>query len=112
MKQHLRTIKVLYDLLIVAQVLPANPATGGPKLVAKKGKRPILDDEQARGLLASIDDSHGRPIHFDEKRTLAVLTKQAPRPRPTSPAAAAESGDHRKRESGRETRAKPGVRRG
>ena len=59
-KQHLATIRGLYDWLIVGQVLPHNPASAvrGPRLVVKKGKTPILDEEQAKELLASIDDSH------------------------------------------------------
>ena len=58
-KQHLATIRGLYDWLIVGSVLPHNPtdAVRGPKLVVKKGKTPILDEEQAKELLESSDDS-------------------------------------------------------
>ena len=55
-KQHLAAIRMLFDWLIVGQVLAINPAHAvrGPKHVVKRGKTPVLTEEQARGLLASI----------------------------------------------------------
>jgi integrase/recombinase XerD len=51
---------MLFDWLVVGQVLPFHPASSvrGPKHVVKKGKTPVLDAEQARELLDSIDTSH------------------------------------------------------
>lgn len=58
-KQHLAAIRMLYDWLVVGQVLEVNPAHAvrGPKQVVKRGKTPVLDEDQARGLLESIDTS-------------------------------------------------------
>ena len=55
-KQHLAAIRMLLDWLVVGQVLAINPAHAvrGPKHVVKRGKTPVLSEEQARRLLASI----------------------------------------------------------
>jgi site-specific recombinase XerD len=55
-KQHLAAIRMLFDWLIVGQVLAINPAHAvrGPKHVVKTGKTRVLTEEQARRLLASI----------------------------------------------------------
>jgi integrase/recombinase XerD len=44
-KQHLAAIRMLFDWLIVGQVVGQNPAAAvrGPKHVVKKGKTPVLD---------------------------------------------------------------------
>ena len=56
-KQHLAAIRMLFDWLVVGQVLPFNPASSvrGPKHVVRKGKTPVLTAEEARGLLDGID---------------------------------------------------------
>lgn len=56
-KQHLAAIRMLFDWLVVGQVLPVNPASSvrGPKYVARRGKTPVLSAEEARQLLDSID---------------------------------------------------------
>ena len=58
-KQHLAAIRMLFDFLVVGQILPMNPAGSvkGPKHVVKRGKTPVLDPDQARQLLDSIDTS-------------------------------------------------------
>ena len=58
-KQHLAAIRMLFDWLIVGQVMPTNPAAAvrGPKHVVKKGKTPVLDGDEAKKLLDSIDVS-------------------------------------------------------
>ena len=58
-KQHLAAIRMLFDWLIVGQVVGQNPAAAvrGPKHVVKKGKTPVLDGDEAKTLLASIDIS-------------------------------------------------------
>jgi site-specific recombinase XerD len=55
-KQHLATIRMLFDWLIVGQVVELNPAHAvrGPKHVVKKGKTPVLSEDEARTLLQSI----------------------------------------------------------
>jgi len=59
-KQSLAAIRMLFDWLVVGQILPVNPAHAvrGPKLVVTKGSTPVLDETEARQLLASIDISH------------------------------------------------------
>jgi integrase/recombinase XerD len=56
-KQHLAALRMLFDWLVVGQVLEGNPAHAvrGPKHVVKKGRTPVLDREEARALVAAID---------------------------------------------------------
>jgi len=56
-KQHLAAIRMLFDWLVIGQVVPVNPAASvrGPKHVVKKGSTPVLTPDQARQLLTSID---------------------------------------------------------
>ena len=56
-KQHLAAIRMLFDYLVVGQVMPVNPAYAvrGPKHVVKKGSTPVLTAEETRELLQSID---------------------------------------------------------
>jgi integrase/recombinase XerD len=58
-KQHLAAICMLFDWLVMGQVIPMNPASAvrGPKYIVKRGKTPILNVEQTRQLLESIDMS-------------------------------------------------------
>lgn len=58
-KQHLAAVRMLFDWLVVGQVVPTNPAASvkGPKYVVKKGKTPVLSAEDARRLLDGIDVS-------------------------------------------------------
>ena len=58
-KQHLAAIRMLFDWLVVGQVVATNPAHSvrGPKHVVKRGKTPVLTADQARVLLDSIDVS-------------------------------------------------------
>lgn len=55
-KQHLAAIRMLFDWLIVGQVIAINPAHAvrGPKHVVKRGKTPVLTEDDARRLLESI----------------------------------------------------------
>jgi site-specific recombinase XerD len=55
-KQHLAAVRMLYDWLVVGQVLPVNPAASvrGPKHSVKKGKTPIPSTDEARALLGGI----------------------------------------------------------
>jgi len=56
-KQHVAAIRHLFDWLVVGQVLAVNPAHAvrGPKHVVRRGKTPVLTEDQARRLIASID---------------------------------------------------------
>jgi site-specific recombinase XerD len=56
-KQHLSAIRMLFDWLVIGQIVPMNPAASvrGPKHVVKVGKTPVLTAGQARELLDSID---------------------------------------------------------
>ena len=56
-KQHLATIRMLGDWLVVSQVIPVNPAAAvrGPKHVVTTGATPVLSPAEARRLLKAID---------------------------------------------------------
>lgn len=56
-KQALAAIRMLFDWLVLGQVLPLNPASSvrGPKHVTKRGKTAVLEADQARQLLDSLD---------------------------------------------------------
>lgn len=58
-KQHLAAVRMLFDWLVIGQILPVNPALSvrGPKYAVKKGKTPILSKDQTRMLLEGIDIS-------------------------------------------------------
>jgi integrase/recombinase XerD len=55
-KQHLAAIKMLFDYLVISQIVPTNPAAPvkGPTYVIKPGKTPVLSVEDARTFLNSI----------------------------------------------------------
>ena len=56
-KQHLAAVRMLFDWLVVGQIIAVNPASPvrGPKYSVKKGKTAVLSAEEARKLLDSID---------------------------------------------------------
>lgn len=58
-KQHLAAIRMLFDWLVVGQVIAVNPASPvrGPKYSVKKGKTAVLSAAEARTLLDSIPTS-------------------------------------------------------
>lgn len=58
-KQHLASIRMLFDWLVTGQIVPVNPASSvrGPKYVVKVGKTPILTAAETRQLLDGIDGS-------------------------------------------------------
>lgn len=58
-KQHLAALRMLFDWLVTGHVIEVNPAHAvrGPKYVVKKGKTPVLNADEARTLLDSIDAS-------------------------------------------------------
>lgn len=58
-KQRLAALRMLFDWLVIGQVMPTNPAGSvrGPRHSVKKGKTPVLTAEEARALLDAIDTS-------------------------------------------------------
>ena len=58
-KQHLAAIRMLFDWMVMGQIIPMNPASSvrGPRYSIKKGKTLVLSTEQMRQLLESIDIS-------------------------------------------------------
>ena len=58
-KQHLAAIRGLFDWLVLGQVVSWNPAVTvrGPTHVVKRGKTPVLQPDEVRLLLDSIDTS-------------------------------------------------------
>ena len=73
-KQHLAAIRMLFDWLIIGQVLAVNPAHAvrGPKHVVKRGKTPVLTEEQARGLIQSLDTS--TLVGLRDRALIGVMT--------------------------------------
>jgi site-specific recombinase XerD len=55
-KQHLATVRMLFDWLVTGHVVEANPAHSvrGPKHVVSKGLTPVLDTDETKLLLESI----------------------------------------------------------
>jgi site-specific recombinase XerD len=62
-KQHLASLRMLFDWLITGQVIEINPAAAvrAAKHVVKKGKTPVLQADEARDLLDSIPLKTGKP---------------------------------------------------
>jgi site-specific recombinase XerD len=58
-KLHLAAIRMLFDFLVIGQIVPVNPASSvrGPRHVVKKGKTPVLSADEARQLLDAINTS-------------------------------------------------------
>jgi integrase/recombinase XerD len=56
-KQRLAALRMLFDWLVVGQVMPTNPAHAvrGPKHTQKRGKTPVLAADEARALLDAIE---------------------------------------------------------
>src|SRR3954453_3685042 len=73
-KQHLAAVRMLFDWLVVGQVLAVNPghAVRGPKYVVRRGKTPVLSEEQARRLIESIDTS--TVVGLRDRALIGVMT--------------------------------------
>jgi site-specific recombinase XerD len=73
-KQQLAAIRMMFDWLVVGQIVPSNPAMSvrGPKHVVKTGKTPVLDGSAWRKLLASIPDLTLRDMR--DRALIATLT--------------------------------------
>lgn len=72
-KMYLAAIRMLFDWLVVGQIVPTNPASAvrGPRHVVKKGKTLVLSSEETRDLLASIDTR--TPMGLRDRALIALL---------------------------------------
>ena len=72
-KQHLAAIRMLFDWLVIGQVIAVNPASAvrGPKHSVKKGKTPVLSAEEARTLLDSIKPDS--PMALRDRALIALM---------------------------------------
>ena len=72
-KVHLAALRMLFDWLVVGQVMPSNPASSvrGPRHSVRKGKTPVLSAEEARALLDAIDVS--TPIGLRDRALVGLM---------------------------------------
>ncbi len=72
-KQHLAALKMLFGWLVIGQVIPSNPAQNvrGPKHSQKKGKTPVLNPDEARTLLDSIEAD--TPVGQRDRALIALM---------------------------------------
>lgn len=73
-KQGLAAVRMLFDWLVIGQIVPSNPATSvrGPKYSYNKGKTPVLSAADTRALLDSIDTSH--VVGLRDRAIIALMT--------------------------------------
>ena len=73
-KQQLAAVRMLFDWLVIGQVVPMNPAAAvrGPKHVVKTGKTPVLDAGEWRKLIDSIPTQTVRDLR--DRALIATLT--------------------------------------
>jgi site-specific recombinase XerD len=73
-KQQLAAVRMLFDWLVIGQVVPMNPAAAvrGPKHVVKTGKTPVLDAGEWRKLIDSIPTETVRDLR--DRTLIATLT--------------------------------------
>ena len=73
-KQQLAAVRMLFDWMVVGQVMPSNPASSvrGPKHVVKTGTTPVLEGEEWRRLIDSIPTETVRDLR--DRALIATLT--------------------------------------
>ena len=73
-KQHLACIRMLFDWLVIGQVIPTNPAHSvrGPRHSVTKGSTPVLSSEEATALLTGMDIS--TVVGLRDRAIIAVMT--------------------------------------
>ncbi|WP_109482524.1 tyrosine-type recombinase/integrase [Paraburkholderia sp. C35] len=73
-KLHLAALRMLFDWLVVGQVIRSNPAAAvrGPKHSVKKGKTVVLTAEETRELLDAIDVS--TTVGLRDRALIALMT--------------------------------------
>ena len=69
-KQQLAAVRMLFDWLVVGQVVPHNPAHAvrGPRHSAAKGKTRMSTREEAKALLAAILSQSGTGLDAGGRR--------------------------------------------
>jgi site-specific recombinase XerD len=72
-KQHLAALRVLFDWLVVGQIIPVNPASSvrGPRHSVRKGKTPVLAADEARAMLDAIDVT--TPLGLRDRALIALM---------------------------------------
>jgi len=72
-KQHLAALRVLFDWLVVGQVIPFNPASSvrGPRHSVRKGKTPVLTAGEARAMLDAIDIT--TPVGLRDRALIGLM---------------------------------------
>src|SRR5215469_967285 len=72
-KQHLACIRMLFDWLVVGQVVPLNPAHSvrGPRHSISKGVTPVLSSEEATALLDGMNIS--TVVGLRDRAIIAVM---------------------------------------
>ena len=72
-KQHLAALRMLFDWLVIGQVIPSNPASPvrGPKHVVTRGKTPVLLPEEASTLIESLQSD--RIAHLRDRALIAIM---------------------------------------
>jgi site-specific recombinase XerD len=73
-KQHLACIRMLFDWLVIGQIVAANPAHSvrGPRHSVSKGSTPVLSSEEARELLHGMDVSS--VVGLRDRAIIATMT--------------------------------------
>lgn len=72
-KQRLAGVRHLFDWLVTGQVMPVNPAASvrGPAHSVRRGKTPVLDPQEARTLLDSIDVT--TPVGLRDRALIGLM---------------------------------------
>jgi site-specific recombinase XerD len=73
-KQHLACIRMLFDWLVIGQIVAANPAHSvrGPRHSVSKGSTPVLSSDEARELLQGMDVSS--VVGLRDRAIIATMT--------------------------------------
>jgi site-specific recombinase XerD len=73
-KQHLACIRMLFDWMVIGQVMSTNPAHSvrGPRHSVTKSVTPVLSSEEATALLAGMDVS--TVVGLRDRAIIAVMT--------------------------------------
>jgi site-specific recombinase XerD len=73
-KQHLACIRMLFDWLVIGQVVPTNPAHSvrGPRHSVSKGSTPVLSSDETHDLLKDMDVS--TVVGLRDRAIIAVMT--------------------------------------
>lgn len=79
-KQHLATIRMLFDRLVIGHVVAVNPATSvrGPKYVARRGKTTVItaDQSQAAGQHRHVNGGQATRSRTDVGNALRLRTSR------------------------------------